>query len=65
MFMTIVFVFLMVLLILTGGAAIHLGVFKVHRPETGFVKRVFGGIVSYAISALVWLALYSYCYLGW
>ena len=65
MFMTVVFIFLMALLILTGGAVLHLGVFKAHRPETGFVKKVFGGIVSYAISALVWLALYSYHYLGW
>ena len=65
MFMTIVFIFLMILLILTGGAAIHLGLFKAHRPVTGFGKKVFGGIVSYGISALVWLALYSYHYLGW
>ena len=63
--MTVVFIFLMILLILTGGAAMHLGVFKAHRPETGCVKKVFGGIVSYAISAMVWLALYSYHYLGW
>ena len=65
MFMTIVFIFLMILLILSGGAALHLGLFKAHRPETGFVKKVFGGILSYAISALAWLALYSYHYLGW
>ena len=65
MFMTIIFIFLMLLLILSGGAAMHLGLFKAHRPETGFVRKVFGGIVSYAISALVWLALYSYHYLGW
>jgi hypothetical protein len=65
MFMTVVFIFLMILLILSGGAAIHLGVFKVHRPETGFVKKVLGGIVSYGISAIVWLVLYSYHYLGW
>jgi hypothetical protein len=65
MFMTVVFIFLMILLILTGGAVLHLGVFKAHHPETGFIKKVFGGIVSYTISALVWLALYSYHYLGW
>lgn len=65
MFMTIIFIFLMALLILTGGAVIHLGLFKVHRPETGSGKKVVGGILSYAISALVWLALYSYHYLGW
>jgi hypothetical protein len=65
MFKTVVFIFLMILLILSGGAAIHLGVFKVHRPETGFVRKVLGGIVSYGISAIVWLVLYSYHYLGW
>jgi hypothetical protein len=65
MFKTVVFIFLIILLILSGGAAIHLGVFKVHRPETGFVRKVLGGIVSYGISAIVWLVLYSYHYLGW
>lgn len=65
MFMMIVFVFLMIVLILSGGAVIYMGVFHCHRPETGFGKRIFGGIVSYAISALVWAAIYSYHYLGW
>ncbi len=65
MFMTIVFILLMLLLILSGGGAIHLGFFKAHRPETGFGRKVIGAIVSYGISALVWLALYSYHYLGW
>jgi len=65
MFMTIVFIFLMILLIVSGGAALHLGVFKAHRPQTGYVKKIFGGIVSYGISAAVWLVFYSYHYLGW
>jgi hypothetical protein len=65
MFMTVVFIFLMVLLILSSGASIHLGVFKAHRPETGFGKKVIGGIVSYGFSAMAWLLLYSYHYLGW
>lgn len=65
MFMMIVFIFLMIVLILSGGAVIHMGVFKAHRPETGFGRRVAGGIVSYGISALAWLAMYSYHYLGW
>jgi len=63
--MMIVFIFLMIVLILSGGALIHMGVFKAHRPETGFGRRVVGGIVSYGISALAWLAMYSYHYLGW
>ena len=65
MFMMIIFVSLMVLLILSGGAAIHLGVFKAHRRETGFAKKVFGGILSYGLSAAAWLLMYSYQYLGW
>ena len=65
MFMMIVFIFLMIILVLSGGAAIHMGVFRAHRPEAGFGKKVFGGIVSYGISALAWLAMYSYHYLGW
>jgi hypothetical protein len=65
MFMMIVFIFLMLVLVLSGGAAIHMGVFKAHRPETGSGKRIFSAIVSYGISALAWLAMYSYHYLGW
>ena len=65
MFTTIVFVFLMIVLILTGGAAIHMGVFKSHRRETGFTKRFLGGIISYGISSIAWLVMYSYYYLGW
>lgn len=65
MFVMIVFISLMIVLILSGGAAIHMGVFKAHRPKTGFCQKVFGGIVSYGISALAWLAIYSYHYLGW
>ena len=65
MFMMIVFIFLMIILILSGGAVIHMGIFRAHQPETGFGKSFFSGIVSYTISALVWLALYSYHYLGW
>ncbi len=65
MFMMIVFIFLMIVLVLSGGATIYMGVFRAHRPETGFGKKVFSGIVSYGISALSWLSMYSYHYLGW
>jgi hypothetical protein len=65
MFMTAVFIFLMVLLILSGGAALHLGIFKAHRPEAKWSRKAFGGIVSYGLSAAVWIILYSYHYLGW
>lgn len=65
MFMMIVFICLMVLLIICGGAALHWGVFKAHRPETGFCGKALGGVVSYAVSTLVWLAMYSHHYLKW
>lgn len=65
MFMTIVFVLLMVLLIVAGGAALHLGVFKAHREETGFVRKALGGVLSYGFSAFAWLLMYSHHYLGW
>jgi hypothetical protein len=65
MFLMIVTTSLMIVLILSGGAAIHMGVFKSHRPETGLAKKLFGGLASYGISAIAWLAMYSYHYLGW
>ena len=65
MFMMIVFILLMTLLILSGGAVLYMGVFHSHRPQAGLGKKIFSGIVSFGISALAWLALYSYHYLGW
>jgi hypothetical protein len=65
MFMTVVFIALMLLLILCGGAALHMGLFKGHRPNAGFGRKVAGGILSYGISAVIWLWIYSYHYLGW
>jgi len=65
MFMTVVFILLMLLLILCSGAALHLGLFKGHRRDAGFGRKIAGGILSYGISAVVWLLFYSYHYLGW
>ena len=65
MFMTVVFISLMLLLILGGGAALHLGLFRAHRQDAGFGRRVLGGILSYGMSAVIWLLMYSYHYLGW
>ena len=65
MFMFIVFIVLATLLFVAGGAALHMGVFKAHREETGFTKKVFGGIASYGISGVGWFFMYSYHYLGW
>lgn len=65
MFKMIVFILLMIMLILSGGAVIYMGVFHAHRPGTGFGKKVLGGVVSCGVSALAWLAMYSYYYLGW
>lgn len=63
--MLIVFYLLMALLILAGGAALHLGFFKAHLKETGFVKKGLGGVFSYGFSTFVWLIMYSHHYLGW
>jgi hypothetical protein len=65
MFMMIVFLLLMALLIVSSGAALHMAVFKGHREGTGFAKKVMGGIVSYLISGMAWLFMYSYVFLGW
>jgi hypothetical protein len=65
MFMLIVFLLLMALLIMSSGAAIHMAAFKGHREETGLVKKVIGGIVSYLFSGTAWLFIYSYTFLGW
>ena len=61
----IVFILLMMLLITASGAALHMGIFKVHRQDTGFIKKALCGIVSYGFSALVWLLMYSHYYLKW
>ncbi|MBI5605064.1 MAG: hypothetical protein HY879_17145 [Deltaproteobacteria bacterium] len=65
MFGTIVFVLLMLLLVMSSGAAIHMALFKGHRRETGFAKKVIGGFVSYLLSGTAWLFMYSYTFLGW
>jgi hypothetical protein len=65
MFRIIVFNFLLLLLILSGAAVIYMGVFHAHRPGTGFGKKAFGAVGSCGLSALAWLVMYSYYYLGW
>lgn len=65
MFMLIVFIFLMALLIIASGAALYMGLFKAHRDGAGFVKKALGGVVSFGLSAAVWLAMYSHHYLKW
>jgi hypothetical protein len=65
MFMSIVFVCLMLLLFLAGGAAIHLGVFKAHRATAPFTRKILGGVAAYGISAVIWFFMYSYHYLSW
>jgi hypothetical protein len=65
MFRTIVFIALMILLILSSGAAFQMGLFKGHLDKTGFVKRALGGVCAYGLSILIWLTLYSHYYLGW
>jgi hypothetical protein len=65
MFSAIVFVSLMLLLFLAGGAAVHMGVFKSHRKEKGSGYNVLTGMGSYGLSALFWFFCYSHHYLGW
>jgi hypothetical protein len=65
MFMSIVFVCLMLLLFLAGGAAIHMGFFKAHRETASFTRRVLGGVAAYGMSAGIWFFMYSHHYLGW
>ncbi|MGC1404414.1 MAG: hypothetical protein WA974_15960 [Thermodesulfobacteriota bacterium] len=65
MFLMIVFFLLMALLIASSGAALHMAVCKGHREETGFAKKVTGGILSYLFSGTAWLFMYSYTFLGW
>jgi hypothetical protein len=65
MFHTIVFIMLMIVLILSSGAAIHLGLFKAHLKRTGFVKKALGGVCAYGLSTIIWLTFYSHHYLGW
>ena len=65
MFMTIVFILLMLLLIVSSGAALHMGIFHAQHRETGFLQKALGGLVSYGLSAVIWLYFYSYHYLQW
>jgi hypothetical protein len=65
MFMLIVFIFLMVVLIMASGAALHMALFKAHRKETGFVQKALGGFISYVFSTVAWLTMYSHRYLDW
>ena len=55
----------MLFLVLATGAALYMGVFRSHRPETSYKKKVFTGIFSYSASAGIWFLLYSHQYMGW
>ena len=65
MFSMIVFFCLMLLLFIAGGAAMHMGIFKVHRKENSFGVKTITGVVSYGFSAVFWFFCYSHHYLGW
>lgn len=65
MFLSIVFVCLMLLLFFAGGAALHMGIFKSHKKEKSLASKTFTGILSYGFSAVFWFFNYSYHYLGW
>ena len=65
MFMTIVFICLALLLVLTSGAATYMGIFKAsgHEKSSGF--KAVSGIISYGLSGILWFFMYSHHYLGW
>ncbi len=65
MFLSIVFVSLMILLFLSGGAAIFMGVFKGHKQDKSAAAKTISGILSFGLSAVFWFFCYSYHYLGW
>ncbi|MFV0436441.1 MAG: hypothetical protein ACK5PS_03500 [Desulfopila sp.] len=65
MFLAIVSTLLLLLLFLCSGAALYMGIFKANRPNTGLVRKVVSGVLSYGLSAVFWLGCYSYQQLGW
>lgn len=65
MFLYTVFICLALLLFLAGGAALHMGVFKAHRPDKSLAQKTVTGILSYGFSAVFWFFSYSHHYLGW
>ncbi len=65
MFSAIIFVCLMLLLFLAGGAAVHMGVFKSHKQGKSLASKTITGILSYGFSAVFWFFSYTHFYLGW
>ena len=65
MFMTIVFICLAALLVLSGGAALYMGLFRASGPEKSLGFKAFSGIVSYSLSGILWFFMYSHHYLNW
>lgn len=64
MFGFIVFILLAVLLFLSTGAAIYMGIFKSHNPKAGKSRKLLTALVSYGISGVFWYFAYGYHYLG-
>lgn len=65
MFLSMVFICLLILLFLAGGAALHMGIFKAHQEEKSLLAKTITGILSYGFSAVFWFFSYSHHYLGW
>lgn len=65
MFMSFVGVCLLILLVLSGGTALYLGLFKADGKTVSWGRKAFSGVVSYGASAGVWFFIYSFHYLGW
>lgn len=63
MFLNIVFICLMIMLFLSTGSALFMGIFK---GKTGGVgRKVLERGISYGISLVFWCSCYSWHYLGW
>ncbi|EFK11701.1 conserved domain protein [delta proteobacterium NaphS2] len=65
MFLQTVSVLVAALLVISGGAAIHLGVFKAGRHGMGSTRKALTGLVSYGVAALYWYGAYGFHSLGW
>lgn len=65
MFMSFVFVCLLILLVLAGGTALYMGIFRANGDNVSLGKKAFYGVLSYGLSVFIWFFMYSFHYLGW
>lgn len=65
MFLNIVFICLMIMLFLSTGSALFMGIFKGHNKKGFAGRKVLKCGISYGISLVFWCSCYSWHYLGW